>query len=207
MACRRKSGDAVSVPFRRMVKGIDGYAARRIVGKQTTEMNIALGSDMQAEVVEAVATWLQRQGHKVVPFGAVGGGGPVSWSVVAVQAASAVAVGQCDQAVLFCWTGTGVSLAANKVRGIRAALCGDAATAAGAREWNDANVLAMSIRTTTPALAEEMMEAWFRQAPSEASSDVAALDWLSAWEQGVERPAAGPAEPVRQPPPDNWAII
>jgi ribose 5-phosphate isomerase B len=68
--------------------------------------------------------------------------------------------------VLCCWTGTGVSIAANKVAGVRAALCGDAATAGGAREWNDANVLCLSLRATTIAVAEEMLEAWFAGTPT-----------------------------------------
>ncbi len=144
---------------------------------------------MEAEVVEAVAAWLRKHGHTVVPFGAVAGGEPAGWPMVAVEAAGAVAGGACDRAVLFCWTGTGVSLAANKVRGVRAALCGDAVTAAGAREWNDANVLAMSIRTTTIPLAEEILEAWFRQEAGQSASDVAALAWLSAWEAGSDRPS------------------
>jgi len=62
--------------------------------------------------------------------------------------------------VLFCWTGTGVSMTANKTPGVRAALCGDAETARGARAWNDANVLCMSLRTTTPIIAREIIEAW-----------------------------------------------
>jgi ribose 5-phosphate isomerase B len=71
-----------------------------------------------------------------------------------------VASGEADQGVLFCWTGTGVSMTANKTPGIRAALCGDAETARGARAWNDANVLCMSLRTTTPTIAREIIDAW-----------------------------------------------
>jgi ribose 5-phosphate isomerase B len=72
-----------------------------------------------------------------------------------------VIFGQADEGILFCWTGTGVALAANKLRGIRAALCADAETARGARLWNDANVLCLSLRSTTPAVAEEILQAWF----------------------------------------------
>jgi ribose 5-phosphate isomerase B len=72
-----------------------------------------------------------------------------------------VASGGCATGVLFCWTGTGASIAANKVRGVRAALCGDATTAAGARRWNDANVLVMSLKRTTPETAREILDAWF----------------------------------------------
>jgi ribose 5-phosphate isomerase B len=79
--------------------------------------------------------------------------------------------------VLFCWTGTGASIAANKVAGVRAALCSDAATAAGARKWNDANVLVMSLRSTSPALADEMLDAWFSERPDPSEREnIAALE-------------------------------
>ena len=77
----------------------------------------------------------------------------------------AVARGEAESGVLFCWTGTGASIAANKVPGVRAALCADARTAAGARQWNDANVLVMSLRLTSAEVAREMLEAWFATAP------------------------------------------
>lgn len=80
---------------------------------------------------------------------------------MAGQVAEAVAQGEADEGIVLCWTGTGVSLAANKVAGIRAALCADAETARGARLWNKANVLALSMRLTTPALADEILESWF----------------------------------------------
>ena len=97
------------------------------------------------------------------------------WPKVAFEVAYKVADGTFDQAVLFCWTGTGISLAANKVKGIRAALCQDAATAAGARKWNDANILAMSIRVISEEIAKEILEAWFSNAPSEDAEDQACL--------------------------------
>jgi ribose 5-phosphate isomerase B len=84
----------------------------------------------------------------------------MGWADVAHDVAQRVARGEAQQGVLFCWTGTGVSIAANKVPGVRAALCGDAETARGARLWNDANVLCLSLRTTTPILAREIINAW-----------------------------------------------
>jgi ribose 5-phosphate isomerase B len=88
-----------------------------------------------------------------------------------------VAGGAAESAVLFCWTGTGASIAANKVRGIRAALCADAETAAGARRWNDANVLVMSLRLTSPAVAHEMLDAWFATDPDPSeAANIAALE-------------------------------
>jgi ribose 5-phosphate isomerase B len=129
-------------------------------------MRIALGSDMTGDLPEAIERWLTAHDHRVSRFGALAPDGSDAWPGVAREVASAVAEGAAEYGVLCCWTGTGVSIAANKVPGIRAALCGDAATAAGAREWNDANVICMSVRVTTAAVAEEMLEAWFAAAPT-----------------------------------------
>ncbi|MCA9978949.1 MAG: RpiB/LacA/LacB family sugar-phosphate isomerase, partial [Anaerolineales bacterium] len=103
---------------------------------------------------------VQKRGHDVVLFGPLAGQKEY-WPQVARQVAEAVTSGQADEGVLFCWTGTGVSLAANKVPGIRAALCDDAETARGARLWNKANVLCLSIRRTSEVEAIEILERWF----------------------------------------------
>jgi ribose 5-phosphate isomerase B len=124
-------------------------------------MQIALGSDMRADLPESIDRWLYAHGHVVLRFGALAPEADEAWSSVGRSVAAAVASGEADFGILCCWTGTGVSIAANKVPGIRAALCADAATAAGAREWNDANVLCLSLRATSAAMAEEMLEAWF----------------------------------------------
>jgi ribose 5-phosphate isomerase B len=101
-----------------------------------------------------VAKHLRERGHEVAVL-------PVkAWADVAAEVARAVGEGRADQGVVCCWTGTGVSIAANKVRGVRAALCGDAQTAAGARKWNDANVLALSLRLLSEPLATEIVDAW-----------------------------------------------
>ena len=77
------------------------------------------------------------------------------------RAGEAVAAGRADAGVVCCWTGTGVSIAANKVSGVRAALCVDAETARGARRWNDANVFALSLRLTSEEVAHEILDAFF----------------------------------------------
>lgn len=97
----------------------------------------------------------------IVAHGALQEGEDPNWPVVAGLVAHEVAEGRCQLGVLLCWTGTGVSIAANKVPGIRAALCVDAETARGARLWNDANVLCMSLRLTSPQVASEILDAWF----------------------------------------------
>lgn len=123
-------------------------------------MRIAVGSDEVTALTDAVLTDLEGRGHEVVPVGPIAGGAE-QWAEVGRAVGTLVATGACDSGVLFCWTGTGVAIAANKVRGVRAALCTDAVTAAGARTWNDANVLVMSLRLVSPSVALEMLDAWF----------------------------------------------
>jgi ribose 5-phosphate isomerase B len=146
-----------------------------------SEMKIAVGSDMKTNLTEVVVTELERRGFDVHLYGALVAE-PAQWSRVAIEVAEQVAQGNYDRAILFCWTGTGISLAANKVRGIRCALCGDAETARGARMWNDANILAMSLRLVSEQVAMEILDAWFEASPSQDEDDVACLDFLYKFE-------------------------
>lgn len=118
----------------------------------------------------------------VVAYGALLEGEDPNWPVVAGRVAEEVAEGRCQQGILLCWTGTGVSIAANKVPGIRAALCSDAETARGARLWNDANVLCMSLRLTSPQVASEILDAWFSitEAESEEQHNIEIVHRLDA---------------------------
>lgn len=124
-------------------------------------MKIAVSSDERTHLVDAVLAALQALGHTVVYFGPAALGGETDWPDVTLQAVEQVAQGQADEAIVMCWTGTGCSLVANKVPGIRAALCADAETAKGARIWNHANVLGLSLRATTEGVAKEILAAWF----------------------------------------------
>ena len=117
-------------------------------------MRIAFGSDDVTDL--GLPALLAEQGHEVLHPVALGD----QWPDVGRAVGECVAGGGADVGIVCCWTGTGVSIAANKVAGARAALCGDAETALGARKWNDANVLALSLRLTTPALAEEIVSAF-----------------------------------------------
>ena len=128
-------------------------------------LRIALGSDERSHLTDFVEQYLQRRGFDVRRFGPLNGEAQ-AWPDVGAAVAECVASGETDEGVLFCWTGTGVSIAANKVPGIRAALCGDAETARGARAWNQANVLCLSLRSTSQTIATEILDAWFS-----ASSD------------------------------------
>jgi ribose 5-phosphate isomerase B len=129
-------------------------------------VRIAFGSDDRSELTDAIAATLRETGHDVFRFGALVDNGDAAWPHVARAVSESVARGECAMGILCCWTGTGVSIAANKTPGIRAALCADAATAAGAREWNDANVLCLSLRATSVPLAREILAAWFAGAPT-----------------------------------------
>ncbi|MDP4820450.1 MAG: RpiB/LacA/LacB family sugar-phosphate isomerase [Saprospiraceae bacterium] len=147
-------------------------------------MKIAVGSDMNTDLTAFVVKVLQEKGYVVGLFGALAPGEGSDWPAVGATLGTAVAKGDFDQGVLFCWTGTGVSIAANKVKGIRAALCTDAETASGARKWNDANVLCMSLRLVSAQVATEILEAWLATEPSEGSDDQACLrylDFLEGW--------------------------
>lgn len=139
-------------------------------------MRIAVGSDEVTPLTDAVMADLRGRGHDLVLVGPPAGTDE-QWAAVGRGVGTLVADGSCATGVLFCWTGTGASIAANKVRGVRAALCGDAPTAAGARRWNDANVLVISLRATSAPVAIEMLDAWFATAadPGEAAN-VAALE-------------------------------
>lgn len=136
---------------------------------------------MKTHVTQVVVDELKKMGHEVEVYGALVTT-PAPWPKVAVEVAQKVADNTHDQAVLFCWTGTGISLAANKVKGIRAALCHDAETAKGARKWNDANILAMSLRTVSEQVAKEMLEAWFSTEPSTDLEDLECLNFLEELE-------------------------
>ncbi len=126
-------------------------------------MRIALGSDERSHLTDFVEQELRRRGFDVELAGPLKGD-PVAWPDVAEAVAERVASGRADEGILFCWTGTGVSIAANKVPGVRAALCSDAETARGARAWNQANVLCMSLRATSEIVAGEILDAWFSAA-------------------------------------------
>lgn len=128
------------------------------------DMRLAVGSDERTTLTDFVLVELKKRGHQVEAYGPLAGE-PLGWPDVGEKVALQVSRARADQGILFCWTGTGVSIAANKVPGVRAALCWDAETAKGARLWDDANVLAMSLRSTSPAVAKEILDAWFSSQP------------------------------------------
>jgi ribose 5-phosphate isomerase B len=148
-------------------------------------VRIAVAADELTGVAERVPEELRRRGHEPIMHGAYAEGERSDWAWASEAAARDVAEGRADQAVVACWTGTGASIAANKVPGVRAALCADAQTADGARRWNDANVLALSLRLTSGAALEEILDAWFAGHPSADQDDIANVSHLA----DVERSA------------------
>jgi ribose 5-phosphate isomerase B len=134
-------------------------------------MRIAVAADERVGVAEAVVEELRRRGHEAIAHGALAEGERDDWAWASEAAARDVAEARADQGIVCCWTGTGASIAANKVPGIRAALCADAATADGARRWNDANVLALSLRSTSEAELGEILDAWFAGTSSAEDDD------------------------------------
>jgi ribose 5-phosphate isomerase B len=147
-------------------------------------MRVAVAADERVGIADALVEQLRERGHEPIAHGALADGERDDWAWASEAAARDVAEGRAEQAVVCCWTGTGASIAANKVAGVRAALCGDAATADGARRWNDANVLAVSLRSTSEAELAEILDAWFAGEPSGEADDRANLDHLGEIETG-----------------------
>jgi ribose 5-phosphate isomerase B len=145
-------------------------------------MKIAVGSDEKSHLSDLIVQELDKRGFAVELVG------PLKeecadWAHVAEEVAEEVARGQADEGILICWTGTGVSMAANKLPGIRAALCHDAETAKGARLWNRANVLCLSLRATSEVIAKEILDAWFSTPLGTDPSDLAAVEHVSRIEK------------------------
>jgi ribose 5-phosphate isomerase B len=141
-------------------------------------MKISVAADELVGVAEPVVEELRKRGHEPLVHGALSDEERDDWAWASEAAARDVAEGRADQAIVCCWTGTGASIAANKVSGIRAALCGDAQTAEGARRWNDANVLALSLRATSEPELAEILDAWFGAVPSSDAEDRANVEHL-----------------------------
>ncbi|GAA2673470.1 MULTISPECIES: RpiB/LacA/LacB family sugar-phosphate isomerase [Nonomuraea] len=141
-------------------------------------MRIAVAADSLDGVAARIVGELRERGHEVVTHGALNEAERDDWAWACEAAARDVAEGRAEQAVVCCWTGTGASIAANKVRGVRAALCADGYTADGARRWNDANVLALSLRVVSEPLLKEILDAWFAGTASTDPADVANVEHL-----------------------------
>jgi ribose 5-phosphate isomerase B len=146
-------------------------------------MRIAVAADERTGIAAGVVDELRRRGHQPILHGALEESERDDWAWASEAAARDVAEGRADQAIVCCWTGTGASIAANKVEGVRAALCLDAQTADGARKWNDANALAISLRATSEAELAEILDAWFGGEASGEAEDAANVEHISEIER------------------------
>ncbi len=142
-------------------------------------MKVAVAADERTGIAALVVEELRRRGHEPLLHGVLCDDERDDWAWASEAASRDVVEGRADQAIVCCWTGTGASIAANKVAGVRAALCVDAATADGARRWNDANALALSLRSTSEAELTEILDAWFAGEPSPEADDLANLEHLN----------------------------
>jgi ribose 5-phosphate isomerase B len=140
-------------------------------------MRVAVGADATGPLTDALVDELRKRGIAVLLHGALDDGSS-AWASIGRAVGEAVSAGRADAGIVCCWTGTGISIAANKVDGIRAALCADAVTAEGARRWNDANVLALSMRATTPAVALEILDMFLRTPTSTDPAELREIDKL-----------------------------
>ena len=146
-------------------------------------MKIAIGSDEATELTTFLIKELQARGHTPIPIGPLAPDDPdVDWPLTSSRVAKLVARGEAVEGIVCCWTGTGASIAANKVCGIRAALCHDAETARGARIWNHANVLALSLRATPLPIAREILAAWFGTPYSDDAWNMQQIERIKALE-------------------------
>jgi ribose 5-phosphate isomerase B len=153
-------------------------------------MKVAVSSDMDTPLARKVVDELRRRGYEPIVHGALAEGERSDWAWASERAARDVVSGEAEQGIVCCWTGTGASIAANKVPGIRAALCADSETARGARTWNDANVLALSLRGTSEALLGEILDGWFATGASDDPGDRANIDHLGELDHAVDRSGA-----------------
>lgn len=147
-------------------------------------MRVSVSADERTGIAEYLVEELERRGHEVTRHGSLNDEERDDWAWASEAAARDVAAARADAGVVCCWTGTGASIAANKVGGVRAALCTDAETARGARRWNGANVLALSLRTTSAAILGEILDAWFTTEPSSETDDRANIDHVANLDQG-----------------------
>jgi ribose 5-phosphate isomerase B len=148
-------------------------------------MRISVSADELTGIAGTLVAELQRRGHETLEHGALVDGERNDWAWASASVARDVAAGRAGQGIVCCWTGTGAAIAANKVAGVRAALCLDAASADGARRWNDANVLALSLRATSEAELVEILDAWLAGEPSADEVDRANVEHLRDIEQSA----------------------
>ena len=126
---------------------------------------MAVGSDSVSNLTREITSHLEDKGIELVRCGSLAGE-KADYVDAAHGVAEAVGAGKCEQGLIFCNTGTGVTIVANKVPGVRAALCPDSYTASIARLANNANVIVLGMRLTGELHAKEIVDTWLETGPS-----------------------------------------
>ena len=145
-------------------------------------LRVAFWADDDNECASSVRAFIAGR-YDLVPADLMPGGVDDAWPQMAHRLGTMVANGEAAFGVVMCWTGTGTAIAANKVRGVRAAQASDAWTARNARRWNDANVLALSTRRLAPDLAVECVTAFLETSAVDPDEQVR-IDELTALDEG-----------------------
>jgi len=148
-----------------------------------TGMKIVVSSDEYSPIIDVLIHEVKERGHEVHYFGPLKDEKSVDWPEVTLKAMEEIKHGRADEGIVLCWTGTGCTIVANKIDGIRAALCADAETAKGARIWNHANVIGLSIRKTSAAILKEILAAWFDTPYSTDEWNLQQMDRIKQIEQ------------------------
>jgi ribose 5-phosphate isomerase B len=151
-------------------------------------MRIAVGSDHRGFALKSrLVKFLEEAGHEVMDLGCPCAD-PCNYPDFAFAVGEAVAAGAADRGILVCGTGIGMSIAANKVRGVRAALCRTVEDARMTRRHNDSNVLALSERSAEDPRIDELVKAWF-DTPFEGGRHQRRVDGITAYEaRTMKRP-------------------
>jgi len=144
-------------------------------------VRIAIGSDEVTALTGDLVSALRAEGHAVSLHGPLAGGDE-EWVAASAAVAREVAAGRAERGVVCCWSGTGASIAANKVAGVRAALCADPETARMARRYNHANVLALSLRLTSAPMGREILAAFLTEPEGADDFDRRNVDQLARME-------------------------
>ncbi len=146
-------------------------------------MKIAIGNDHVAvEMKNHIKAYLEAKGHTVVNYG-TDTTERADYPIYGKRVADAIASGECELGVLICGTGIGISMAANKVKGIRAAVCSEPYSAALTRRHNNSNIIAFGARVVGPAVAEAIVDAFF-DAEFEGGRHAPRVDMITAIENG-----------------------
>src|SRR3989338_11618474 len=147
-------------------------------------MKIALASDHRGfEFKNLIAGYLTKIGHETVDYGTKNGSDSVDYTDYGIQAARAVSSGECERAILVCGTGLGMSLIANKVKGVRATVCHNLYTVEMSRRHNDANVLCLGADVVNHDLLEQKVTLWL-ETPFEGGRHARRVDKIMDAEDG-----------------------